>query len=220
MSQILKLPCRTTKPKPGRSVIKPKIKKLVRNSKPNTPGLANSAESETAPVAFIGNGVTCQGVLTTDGQMQIDGKLEGEIHTKGTVVVGAKGVVSAQIEAESVVSQGKISGSVTAAKHIHLQSTAVVKGAVQTPYLVMDEGAVLETDWSIWINGAWVSSRTWEERYPMGGIQYPEWWKPREERNQDAKERQETFKSPTGMGKTEKNGFYGVKIAKDLSQGK
>ena len=119
----------------------------------------------------------CKGVMTTDGQMQIDGSIEGEIHAKGTVMVGAGGTVNANVQADSVISQGQISGAVTAEKNIYLMSSAVVKGSVNTPYLSMEEGAILETDWSMWINGARIPGQVWNKQYQRGIISHPSWWK-------------------------------------------
>ena len=109
--------------------------------------------------------------------MQIDGSIEGEIHAKGTVMVGEEGTVFANVQADSVISHGQISGDVTAQKNIHLMSSAVVKGSVNTPYLSMEEGAVLETDWSLWINGARIPGQVWNKQYQRGTITHPSWWK-------------------------------------------
>ena len=129
------------------------------------------------PVAFIAPGVECKGVMTSDGQMRIDGSLEGEIHSKGTVVVGEKAMVSAKIQAESVISEGQITGTVKAKKNIHLRSSAVVKGSVNTPYLSMEEGALLETDWSLWIHGERIPGRVWSHNFQRGAISSPTWGK-------------------------------------------
>ncbi|MGB0910060.1 MAG: polymer-forming cytoskeletal protein, partial [Nitrospirales bacterium] len=92
------------------------------------------------------------------------------------VIVGSQGMVDANIQAESIVSNGQITGNVTAQKTIHLSSSAVVKGSVKTPYLSMEEGAVLETDWSLWINGGRIPGNMWQEHFQRGSICHPSWW--------------------------------------------
>lgn len=128
------------------------------------------------PAAFIGPGVECKGVIVGDGKMRIDGNLEGEIHSNASVIVGSQGMVDANINAETIISQGQITGNVTAKKNIHLKSSAVVKGSVKTPYLSMEEGAVLETDWSLWINGGRIPGNMWQEHFQQGQITHPPWW--------------------------------------------
>ena len=150
-------------------------KKIIKHKKGTPKDSAKALPSE--PTAFIAPGAECKGVMTSDGQMQIDGNLEGEIYSKGTVVVGEKGMVSAKIHAESVVSEGQITGTVKAQKDIHLRSSAVIKGSVNAPYLSMEEGALLETDWSLWIHGGRISGRVWSEHFQRGNMSHPPWWR-------------------------------------------
>ena len=128
------------------------------------------------PAAFIGQGGECRGVMVGDGKMRIDGSLEGEIHSSGSVIVGEQGTVDADIQAESIITQGQIIGNVTAKKNMYLKSTAVVKGSVKTPHLSMEEGAVLETDWSLWINGGRIPGNVWSEQFQQQTISHPSWW--------------------------------------------
>ena len=131
---------------------------------------------QDSPAAFIGPGVECKGVMVADGKMRIDGNVEGEIHSNASIIVGTQGTVEADIQAESIVTQGQITGNVTAKKNMHLKSSAVVKGSVKTPYLSMEEGAVLETDWSLWINGGRIPGDVWREHFQRGAISHPPWW--------------------------------------------
>ena len=47
---------------------------------------------------FLGKGVDFKGIVHFEGTVRIDGRLEGEIHTKGTLIVGdlaiIKGIIS------------------------------------------------------------------------------------------------------------------------------
>jgi len=154
-----------------------RISKIVRESKPARVKSPVPGEwHQDNPSAFLGPGGECKGVMTGEGKMQIDGALEGEIHSTGSVIVGEAGAVEADIQAESVVAQGLITGNVTAKKSLHLKSSAVVKGSVKTPYLSMEEGAVLETDWSLWINGGRIPGNIWNELFQHEAIIHPPWW--------------------------------------------
>ena len=49
--------------------------------------------------AFLGEGTSFKGNLTFEGTVRVDGKLEGEIFTKDTLVVGESATVKAAIHA-------------------------------------------------------------------------------------------------------------------------
>lgn len=89
---------------------------------------------------FLGRGAKFEGVITFDGEIRIDARLEGEIHTKGTVVVGEHAVIDGDIDAGVVISGGRITGNVTAAEKVRLLAPGVVIGNIRTPLLSIEEG--------------------------------------------------------------------------------
>jgi cytoskeletal protein CcmA (bactofilin family) len=91
-------------------------------------------------VAFLGKGTEFKGMITYDGTIRIDGKVEGEIITQGTLIVGESAVIQAEISAGSIVCGGKITGNIQAHQKVHLLSKAVLSGSVTTPNLIIDEG--------------------------------------------------------------------------------
>lgn len=91
-------------------------------------------------IAFLGKGTEFKGLITFEGTIRIDGKVEGEIITKGTLVVGETAVIEAEVNAGKVVCGGKIKGNVVASEKVQLLSPAVVSGTVRTPVLSMEEG--------------------------------------------------------------------------------
>ena len=91
-------------------------------------------------IAFLGTGTEFKGVITYYGTIRIDGHVEGEIITEGTLIVGESAVLNAEISAGTVVSSGTISGNVKAAEKIQLLPTAVLDGSVKTPLLIIEEG--------------------------------------------------------------------------------
>src|SRR5438105_10993936 len=93
-------------------------------------------------IAFVGRGVEFKGVITYNGTVRIDGRLEGEIHTEGVLVVGEDAVLSAQITAGTVISRGKITGDIVAAGKVRLQAPAVLNGSVKAPLLSIEEGVL------------------------------------------------------------------------------
>jgi cytoskeletal protein CcmA (bactofilin family) len=103
--------------------------------------------------AIVGANTEFEGILHYNGTIRIDGKVQGEIHTDGVLLIGKDAVINARIRARSIVSCGTIIGEVTATEKIALLAPACLKGSVKTPLLSMEEGVcfkgsldVTETD--------------------------------------------------------------------------
>jgi len=90
---------------------------------------------------FLGKGVRFNGVVHFDGTVRIDGRLDGEIHTKGTLVVGEHAVIKGIITAGTITCGGKIQGNVTASDRVHLLKSSIVIGDVRSPAFSMEDGA-------------------------------------------------------------------------------
>lgn len=94
-------------------------------------------------VAFFGKGVECIGEIWYEGNVQIDGGLEGQVHAKGTLVIGDRAVIKATIEAEAVVCQGKIQGDVVARETVKLLAQGSIDGTLSTPRLSVETGGII-----------------------------------------------------------------------------
>ena len=107
-------------------------------------------------LTFLGKGVDFKGVLHFDGTVRIDGRLEGEIHTKGTLIVGENAVIKGIISAGSLICSGKINGTINAAEKVELMKPAVIIGDVRSPSISMEPGAhyhgMCDTGASKWFN--------------------------------------------------------------------
>jgi len=101
------------------------------------------AEGKSEVVAFFGPGVRCIGEIWYEGNVQIDGGLEGLVHTKGTLVIGDQAVIKATIEAGTVICQGSIQGDVVARETIKLLASGSIDGTLSTPRLSVETGGVI-----------------------------------------------------------------------------
>lgn len=95
-------------------------------------------------ITLLAKGVQLKGEIHVEGTVRIDGRLDGEIQTKGQVIVGEDGLVQGTIHAGTVVSSGRIKATVTAVERVQLMKTAILIGDVHAPVLVMEEGAKLQ----------------------------------------------------------------------------
>jgi len=102
----------------------------------------SSEAGEGEVIAFVGRGVEFKGVITYNGTVRIDGRLDGEIHTEGVLVVGEDAVITAQVTAGTVISRGKITGDIAASGKVRLLAPAVLNGSVKAPLLSIEEGVL------------------------------------------------------------------------------
>ncbi|MFQ5656034.1 MAG: polymer-forming cytoskeletal protein [Candidatus Methylomirabilales bacterium] len=93
--------------------------------------------------AFLGEGTEFKGVLSFQGTVRIDGRLEGEVVGDELLIVGEEGVIKAEVEVGSLVSSGRIEGNIRARKRVELLASSAVVGTINTPVLVVMEGATL-----------------------------------------------------------------------------
>lgn len=90
---------------------------------------------------FLGKGANFKGVVHFEGTVRIDGRLEGEIHTTGTLVVGDSAVIKGIVTAGTIMTSGKIKGTITVTEKIQLLKHGMVVGDIRTPSISIEEGA-------------------------------------------------------------------------------
>jgi excisionase family DNA binding protein len=87
---------------------------------------------------------TMQGslVFSEPVNLRINGKFEGTLTTKGSLMIGESAVVNSDIVGENITIAGRVSGKIRATKLIHLTHTAQVVADVDTPQFSVEEGAI------------------------------------------------------------------------------
>lgn len=92
-------------------------------------------------LTFMGKDVVFKGILTLEGHVRIDGQVEGEIHSTGTLTVGEEGVIRGNITAGTLITSGNIKGNVTASEKIKILKPGVLIGNIRTPAISIEAGA-------------------------------------------------------------------------------
>ena len=94
---------------------------------------------------FVGGGTVVTGEDNFKAMMRVDGHLSGRVSSSsGTLIVGANGKVDANIEVAVAVIHGTINGDIIATQRLELGRAAKVNGNIQTPSLIIEQGAVFE----------------------------------------------------------------------------
>jgi cytoskeletal protein CcmA (bactofilin family) len=94
---------------------------------------------------FVGNGTNMTGEANFKGMLRVDGHLSGRVSSQdGTLIVSTGGQVDANVEVSVAQIYGTVNGDVIATKRIELGRVAKVTGNIQTPALVIEQGAIFE----------------------------------------------------------------------------
>ena len=94
---------------------------------------------------FVGNGTTLTGEANFKGMLRVDGGLSGRVSSAdGTLIVSTNGRVEANVEVAVAQIFGTVNGDITATKRIEMGRVAKVTGNIQTPALVIEQGAIFE----------------------------------------------------------------------------
>ena len=84
--------------------------------------------------------VEIKGNLKFSGELAFDGKLDGEIQTDGVLNLGDTAVINGNINAQSVVVRGKVTGNINAKEKIEIKAKAEVFGDIRATKLAIEEG--------------------------------------------------------------------------------
>jgi len=93
---------------------------------------------------IIGPGTICEGSLTSKESICVEGTVRGKIICDGSVVVGEKGRVEADIAADSVILNGMVNGHIVAKAKLEITTNGKLKGDIKTGSLIIAEGVLFE----------------------------------------------------------------------------
>jgi cytoskeletal protein CcmA (bactofilin family) len=110
------------------------------------PAMAAAAQTRRAArssaPSIISVDVVVNGTLTSTGDMQIDGRVEGDVRSVG-LVIGDKAEIHGEIVAEDVTVRGRVVGRIRARK-VLLCATSHVEGDILHEAFAVETGAFFE----------------------------------------------------------------------------
>ena len=89
------------------------------------------------------------GDIISEGDFRIDGTLEGNIKTKGRVIIGISGSVKGKIDAVNQDIEGKFSGDLLVQETLTIKATAIISGDVVIGKLSVEPGATFNSSCSM-----------------------------------------------------------------------
>jgi cytoskeletal protein CcmA (bactofilin family) len=103
--------------------------------------MAKQYENEPNGHNQISVGTTITGDIISEFDIRIDGKLVGNLDTKGKLVLGPSGTVNGNIQCKNSVVEGKIEGKISVSELLTLKSTAFIQGDIITNKLAIEPGS-------------------------------------------------------------------------------
>jgi cytoskeletal protein CcmA (bactofilin family) len=91
--------------------------------------------------SVIGKNIKFRGELIGTEDLHIEGKIEGTVLMEGqNLSIGKEGEIEANVHAQTIIINGKLTGDVLADDIIEIRSSAVVKGNLIAPRIKLDDG--------------------------------------------------------------------------------
>ena len=85
-----------------------------------------------------------EGDLHFEDTFRINGKLSGRVVSNGDLVVGEQGQVEGEIRVGRIFISGTVKGSVKASQRVEITSLGKVNADLETPSLMIEDGAFFE----------------------------------------------------------------------------
>jgi cytoskeletal protein CcmA (bactofilin family) len=94
---------------------------------------------------YLGAGVSVVGTISFKDTIRLDGRVRGKIVSdSGTVVIGEKAVLHADISADVVIIMGEIHGTVDAREKVEAYPPGRVSGDIKAPVIAVEPGVVFD----------------------------------------------------------------------------
>jgi len=103
--------------------------------------MAKNSEFTSNVINLIGTGTEIKGNVKSSGDIRIDGFLNGNLNTKGKLVIGESGRVKGEVFCKSSDIEGTIEGKVNVAELLTLKTSARVNGDIKTGRLAIEPGS-------------------------------------------------------------------------------
>jgi len=102
-----------------------------------------SQTARSVPGLF-GPSFVVRGRLTGEGDLEIQGRFEGDVSVAGTITVGPGAAVVAGLEVATAVVDGHVRGNVVATSAVHVRTGGRIDGDVRAPRVAIDDGGTLQ----------------------------------------------------------------------------
>ena len=98
--------------------------------------------SETVTLhSYVGTKTTLKGNFECKEDFLIEGTVEGNLRTEGTIILGRGAMVRGEVSAREVAISGVVVGTIRCSERLDVFKSAKIVGTIQAPVLKMEPGA-------------------------------------------------------------------------------
>jgi cytoskeletal protein CcmA (bactofilin family) len=92
---------------------------------------------------LLGVGTSIEGTIEFYNTVRLDGEVKGKISSnQGTVIIGEKAVVNAEIIVDTAIIMGEVNGTIEAKERIEVYPPARVVGDIRAPVVLIESGVI------------------------------------------------------------------------------
>ena len=92
---------------------------------------------------IIGESIKVKGNFHGEGNMIIEGCVEGSIKTNNFLLIGTKSLITASVQAKDAKVSGKITGNLDISGFLEIKASAQINGDIQTEQISIEKGAII-----------------------------------------------------------------------------
>lgn len=103
----------------------------------------NKTEKFKDAETVIGSSIKVKGNFHGQGNIVIEGTLEGSLKTDANIYIGEKAKVIASVESKDLIINGEVRGNLKIKNYLSIGATAKINGDIQFGELSVEKGAVI-----------------------------------------------------------------------------
>lgn len=106
--------------------------------------MARQQDNDNGARNHLAQGTIVKGDIVADGNIRIDGELEGTLVSKAKVVLGSTGVIRGEVECQTANIEGKIEGKMNVSELLVMKATGRFSGELVYGKISVEPGAEIE----------------------------------------------------------------------------
>ncbi|MBK1790873.1 polymer-forming cytoskeletal protein [Persicirhabdus sediminis] len=111
-------------------------------TQPSSAPAARKSAAAPSGRNVLSTDVEITGSIKFTNDLVVDGRIEGNIESDGSLTVGENAVIKAAINTRSVIIYGKVEGNITVTERVELKENAELIGDIAAATLAIEPGAI------------------------------------------------------------------------------
>ena len=99
-------------------------------------------EGQGQAINILCEGTVIKGDIIAEGDIRIDGNLNGNVEAKGRLVIGPKGKVEGEVNCNNIEVSGYIKGKINVSDLLTMKSSAEINGDIVAGKISVEPGAI------------------------------------------------------------------------------